>query len=393
MTDSTTYSVVMNGEISIDHELESVVDAFAKLFKITPEKANSIVGSKRVLKKDVELKVAETYKQKLRSIGLEIELVKNVPVATKQSKTIETKPQPQPQGLALEPIQEEKQKKEEPTQPSISNAMVCPKCSLEQPKSDQCTGCGVFVHKVQNKVSENTNNTPIPPRQKQVEQKETYSDSDSSQLKMFIIPVVVAIFGALLWKFIAVTFDHEYSLVAWLIGGAVGFSAAMTGAKGQASAVMCGALVLLAIIAGKTMALSSYQTDLLDALNESSMIEGVDLHELYDEQLNDAQQFSNTVASEDSLREFMVTYGYSESYKKEFVTDEEIAYFNEYEKPMLEQMAYSPTSFEEWKDQSLTSRIEDISAFDLVIQSLGLIDLLFIFFGVGTAFKLGYGQE
>ena len=36
------------------------------------------------------------------------------------------------------------------------------------------------------------------------------------------------------------------------------------------------------------------------------------------------------------------------------------------------------------KIMSLTSRIEDISAFDLVIESLGLIDLLFMFLGVGT---------
>ncbi len=160
MTDSTTYSVVMNGEISTDYELESVVDAFAKLFKITPEKANTIVGSKHVLKKDVELKVAETYKQKLRSIGLEIELVKNEPVATKSNKPIETKPKPQ--GLALEPIQEEKQETEKLSPSNLSSAMVCPKCSLEQPKSEQCTGCGVFVLKVQNKTTENTNNTITP---------------------------------------------------------------------------------------------------------------------------------------------------------------------------------------------------------------------------------------
>ena len=391
MTDSQTYSVVMNGEIITGYEPKSVTDAFARLFKITPEKADTIVGSKRVLKKDVELKIAETYKQKLRSIGLEIDLVKNEPVVTQPNKIIETKPKPQ--GLALEPIQEESQKKDEPPRPNISNAMICPKCSLEQPKSEQCTGCGVFVHKVQNKVTEDTNSTFTPPKQEQVEQKGTYPDSNFSSLKMFIIPVVVAIFGALLWKFIAVSFEREFSMVAWFIGGAVGLSAAMVGAKGQVSAVMCGALVLLAIIAGKTMALASFQTDLLDALAESSQIEGVDLHEPYDEQLNDARQFSNTVASEDSLREFMVTYKYSESYDKEFVTDEEIANFNQYEKPMLEQMAYNPPNFEEWKDKSLTSRIENISAFDLVIQSLGLIDLLFIFFGVGTAFKLGYGQE
>lgn len=393
MTDSTTYNVVMNGEISSDYESESVVDAFAKLFKITPEKANTIVGNKRVLKKDVDLKVAEIYKQKLRSIGLEIELVKNEPETTKPDKALEIRPEPQ--GLALEPIKEVKQNKEEPSQNNISSAMVCPKCKLEQPKSEQCTACGVFVNKVQNKASERINNTFIPAKQKQEqkEQKEINPDSNSIQLKMFIIPIVIAVCGALLWKFIAVTFEYEYSMVAWLIGGAVGFSAVMIGAKGQASAVMCGTLVLLAIIAGKTMAIASFQNDLLDVLTESSQIEGVDLHELYDEQLNDAKLFSDTVASEDGLREFMVSYGYSDSYDKESVTDEEVTYFNEYEKPILELMAYSPLSFEEWKDQILTSPIEDISAFDLVIENLDLIDLLFIILGVGTAFKLGYGEE
>ena len=391
MADSTTYNVVMNGGIHTDYELESVIDAFAELFKMTPVEANTIVGYKRVVKKDLDLKFAELYKQKLTSIGLEIDLVKNEPETTKPNKSIKSKPKPQ--GLALESIQEEKQETDKPSPSSLSNVMICPKCNLEQSKAEQCAGCGVFMHKVQKNLTEDTSSTFTSARQEQVEQEEFYSDSNSTPLKMFMVPVVVAIFGALLWGFIAVNFGYEYSFVAWLIGGAVGFSAAMVGAQGQTSAIMCGALVLLAIIAGKTMAISSFQTDMLDALEDSAQIEGFDLHELYDEQLSDAKQFSNVAANEDGLREFMVTYGYSNFYEKDSVTDEEIAYFNEYEKPLLEQMVYNPPGFEEWKDKTLTSRIEDISAFDLVIESLGLIDLLFIFFGVGTAFKLAYGED
>ncbi len=395
MTDSTSYSVVMNGEISMGYEPESVIDAFAKLFKITPEKANTIVGSKRVLKKGLDVKVAETYKKKLESIGLEIELVRHEPVVTAADKSLEpeVKSDTKPMGLALEPIQEEKETKEEPSKASMSNTIVCPKCSLEQPQTEQCTGCGVFMHKVRNKETENTDRAINIPKHEQVEQDKRDSYRDSIQLKKLVIPLVVAIFGALLWKFIAVTFEYEFGMIAWLIGGAVGFSAAMIGAKGQASAISCGALVLLAIIAGKYMAIASFQTELVEAMAETIQYDGTELQEFYEEEMNDAKQFSDAVFDNESLRNFMVEHGYSEYDEQESVTDEEIENFKKYDKARLEQMAYSPPGFDDWKQNNLTSRIEDISAFDLVIESLGLIDLLFIFLGVGTAFKLGYGEK
>lgn len=46
------------------------------------------------------------------------------------------------------------------------------------------------------------------------------------------------------------SFYYELDLIAWLIGGAVGFSAAMSGVKGQAAGVVCGVLVLLSILGG-----------------------------------------------------------------------------------------------------------------------------------------------
>jgi len=382
MTDSVTYSVVMNGEIRMGYEPELVVNAFAKLFKITPEKANTIVGSKRTLKKGVNLKVAETYKQKLGSIGLEVVLKKHEPVKA------------EPQGLTLEPIQDEVQDRVEPSREEpLGPVMACPKCNLEQPKSEQCSGCGVYVHKVQKKNTENINSSAFTPKQEKVEQGSNYTDNESSQLKMYIAPVIVAILGALLWKLIAVTFDYELGLVAWLIGGAIGFSAAMVGAKGQMSGMACAVLVLLSIFGGKYLATASIQSDLAETIASATEYEGIELKQLYEEGLNDAKQFTGTVMDDGSLRKFMMDYGYSESYDEESITAEEIADFNEYIKPELEYMSYNQPGFEEWRQRTLTDQITSYSTFDWMIESLGLMDILFVILGIGTAFRLGSGAE
>ena len=46
MTESATYSVLLSGNLKSGFEAEQVVDAFARLFKLTPEKAGSIVGKR-----------------------------------------------------------------------------------------------------------------------------------------------------------------------------------------------------------------------------------------------------------------------------------------------------------------------------------------------------------
>jgi hypothetical protein len=61
MTESATYNVVLSGDILSGFEFTTVVDAFAKMFKLSPEKASSMVGSQLVINKDVELRVAESY--------------------------------------------------------------------------------------------------------------------------------------------------------------------------------------------------------------------------------------------------------------------------------------------------------------------------------------------
>ena len=46
------------------------------MFKLSPEKSGSMVGSCVVIKKEVELQIAESYRQKLAGIGIDVELKK-----------------------------------------------------------------------------------------------------------------------------------------------------------------------------------------------------------------------------------------------------------------------------------------------------------------------------
>lgn len=378
MIDSAKYSVVMSGKIKAGYEPLSVTEAFASLFKLPPEKASAVVGTRFVIKKEVELKVAKTYEDKLSSIGLDIELKKHSGV----------------DALTLEPVvgdSEQQARAETPsTGPALTNGMVCPKCNLEQPKAEQCSGCGVFVHKVMQQEIPQTQSIPAPVQTSTLTQKEEspVDDDPPGALKMMIMPAIAAVLGALLWYLIAISFEYEYGFVAWFIGGAIGYAAVMSGARGDAAGIACAVLVIISILGGKYMATSSFQSDFVETLSSATEYEGVELRQIYEEELRDASNFASLPGDEASLRQFMVSYQYSDYLDPSEVTNEEIAGFKEYSQPRLEEItAYRP-SFEEWQQKSLLSSIENLSTLDLMIDGLGWIDILFLFLGIGTAYRL-----
>jgi hypothetical protein len=133
MTESATYNVVLSGDILSGFEITTVADAFAKMFNLSPEKARSMVGSQIVIKKEVELQVAESYQHKLTSIGIEVELKKLG----------------DPTELSLEPMQERVPGADGAEQPMLEvGQMLCPKCKSLQEKAEECVNCGVYIHKV-----------------------------------------------------------------------------------------------------------------------------------------------------------------------------------------------------------------------------------------------------
>ena len=56
--------------------------------------------------------------------------------------------------------------------------------------------------------------------------------------------------------------------------------------------------------------------------------------------------------------------------------------------PRLQDIAQNQPGFEEWREYSLSDSIKGLSTFNLMIDSPGLVDILFFFLGVGTAFRL-----
>ena len=133
MTESDTYNVVLCGDILTGFEVTKVVAAFAQMFKLSPEKASSMVGSRVVIKKEVELRVAESYQQKLAGIGIDVKLEKLGAV----------------DELSLEPMQQRVLSADGSEQHMVeAGQMICPKCNFLQPKAEECTNCGVYIHKV-----------------------------------------------------------------------------------------------------------------------------------------------------------------------------------------------------------------------------------------------------
>jgi len=132
MNEPVTYSVVLSGNLKSGFELERVIDSFARLFKVPPEKASRIIGTEFVVKRDLELQVAKSYKEKLSGIGVEVLLQRDGGV----------------EELALEPVHSPDSGDDAQSAPPSAAEMVCPKCALKQPKAQECSGCGVIIAKM-----------------------------------------------------------------------------------------------------------------------------------------------------------------------------------------------------------------------------------------------------
>jgi len=195
MNDSATYSVVLSGNLKSGFELERVIDGFARLFKVPPEKASRIVGTEFVVKRKLELPVAKSYKEKLSGIGFEVLL--------KIDGGFEE--------LALEPVRAPNADDDQ-TAPPSDIEMLCPKCALKQPKAEECSACGVIIAKVLQKSIPSADVEIVS----QVVEEAPGEDGATTDAvaedkpliaKWMIAAAVAAVLGALLWYVVAVNLN------------------------------------------------------------------------------------------------------------------------------------------------------------------------------------------
>lgn len=384
MEASPTYRIMFSGAFKPEIDPDSAIAAFAAMARIPKEKAAQVLTGERVLKKDLDLKVAHTYREKLEAIGLQVALQAQAPARA-------------PLELSLEPIQDRYAEapvaEPEPVANSLSSGqMQCPKCGLEQYKAPQCAGCGVYVHKVQSRPEATVPAVRSGARVVEAETSEFDEPADPKPLSV-AVAALAAVICAYLWLGIAVVTEYESGIAAWAIGGVVGFAAIATGSAGIRTGVMCGALALASILGGKYLVVDHFYGELASTLREEMPEEGLfAAYQTYNEM---ARYYAEEVDSDAELRRFMVQYEFTEKQDPDLISKDELAQFRAEEGPLLKATAKDPVDTEAFRELDQLTGTEyaegllGYDTWDALKQDLGPVDFVFFLLGIATAFRFG----
>jgi hypothetical protein len=379
MSDAFTYNVIVNGEILDSFERPQVHEAFAQLFKLSPEKSSQFLSAERIIKKEVDLKQAHLYKRKLENIGLVVRLIVNQPVVSVASQKLSLTP------MEGEPVAESEQL----TEPT-GVEFICPKCAVPQTKGQFCIGCGVCFQKLAPPLAQPGDESNAQPAEHS--QTPTAAETvDRLKIVSLLACGVAALLGALIWLGIAMAFDYELGLVAWMIGGMVGYAALLTGSRGQTTGIACALFTILAIFGGKYMTIENIQSQ-WSQLATSAEFQTDELHQAFEEEKQVATLYFEQQQDPQAVRQLMVDYQYSDAFEPANVSDEEIANFQTYTVPRLSQLATGEATFEQWLTESV-SLFQDLSTMEIIQEDFGFIDFIFLILGVATAFRLGSGMQ
>ncbi len=397
MTTSDMYIVVTTGHILEGFDPADVRKHLVTALRLKPDQAERFFEKSRVVKKGLSQASADKLCSQLAKLGVAAEL--RSPAAPVTSPPVEPTPAPQREPGAV-PSQLEIVDYESNASPRQAT-IECPNCQHVQAKAEQCESCGVWFHKFDPSAA------PVAPvstsemvpgvgadSQAADSTVETVSYSDASE-QGALSPVaiaaaaVAALLGAWVWKFVAVSFEIEFGLIAWGIGGAVGFAAASAGSRGVQAGVVCAILAFGAIVLGKYWAYSAFVDQVQDAIAEVMAVAGdEELYSYFEEGVEEAQVFVNGSGSDDFVRRFMVERGYTDATDPSRVSAAELADFREYTEPVLREMAAGSQDFEEWQASSVEA-FDQISPWAMMREDFGVLDIVFALLGIGTAFRLG----
>lgn len=203
--------------------------------------------------------------------------------------------------------------------------------------------------------------------------------------------LIGAVIGAAVWGGVTYATETQWGILAWAVGGAVGFGAAVMGGRGTSMGIVCAVLALAAIFAGKMFTIHLIAGKIQNQV-ETTLLSP----RLYEEQKKDAAAFAK-VSGDEQYRQFMIENGYSAADKPEDVSDEDLREFKNDVMPELVKFTETQPSYEAWKadiSKNLSARVHDNQEIaGLVRDNLGVFDILFGLLGLASAFKVGSGRE
>lgn len=181
--------------------------------------------------------------------------------------------------------------------------------------------------------------------------------------------------GTAAWGLLAFYAHRELGILAWGIGGLIGFAIVRAGGHGTFLAVCGGALALLSIGSGKQMAfrmsVDQEITMLVADMNESA----------HAERTKDAADWVALGPSPtpDQVKAFTDGHGYEVDDLKAFASEEG---------PRLRAFAEARPTVEQWREEQKAEIARHVSFVEFLKDDFHPLDIVFVLFGVATAFGM-----
>lgn len=228
-----------------------------------------------------------------------------------------------------------------------------------------------------------TPSPPTPPIPPTVPKPQRGFGAGSKQGLGIAAAVAAGLLGMLAWYGITVGTNREFGLLAWGLGGLIGAVTRAAGAGGSRMlGLTAGAVAFVAILGGQYLATRHMAYSFMSlALNGA-----------YDGQVAYAKEV--TAAKNDA--ELKAVIAKNESDDETTVTADdidaaELAEFRKSELPELQQLSSGKMSKAQF-ERKYRQEMEEAFSGLILKESFSLWTLLWLFLGVGTAFRLGSGR-
>ncbi len=364
MTEDALFDVYFTGKVKTGHSPKAAIAAFATLAKIETTKAALLVKNNRAIKKSVSRDRAESLQQQMEKLGLLI-AIKPQGEAT-ATDTSQASRAVGAAGLTLAPMEPTEMSGEPSTRDSAAEIAQQPPETQTAELTPRKPLVGSATH--------NNKTNPID---------DSTEETSPSTVKVLLAAGTAALIGALLWKFVALTFELELGLLAWAIGGMIGSAAVYYGAEGDNAGYLCGALALVAILGGKYWVASSFTESYLAEMNSSITQEEFD--EFISVARDQIEPLQTALASDRALREYIIDNNYVVGVTPADIPEATVAEFRaELQEDLNEAREVgSANNIEEFSEQ-----YGHIATSEIFKASFGWLDFLFLGLGVYTAFNM-----
>jgi hypothetical protein len=189
---------------------------------------------------------------------------------------------------------------------------------------------------------------------------------------------LAAVAGAVVWGLLSIYGNMEHGIIAWGIGGVIGFAMIKAGGHGQVLAITGAVLAVLSIAAGKQISFQSQMNEVIEA----SLAE---TNQHYETARVDAEAWVALGASpsDDAVEKYALDH--------DFDVDSAAELRNEFA-PDMERFIAEQPSRDEWfeSNRSVVEAFmaENFTFVDYLRDGFSIVDMLFVGLGLATAFGM-----